>query len=150
MALQTQKRSEEAIQSLQRALELRPDYIKAHTNLAVLFDAQKRQEEAIVHFQKVLDLAPDTNAYSNLIIALIRAGQIDRARDYLGRASKQRLSLPLARKALVQVLIALAYTHAEKDEIEQAVERQRQAIDLTPEKLRPPLVEKLQTYQAKQ
>ena len=150
MALQAQQHSEEAIQALQRALELRPDYIKAHTNLAVILDGQKRLEEAIVHFQKALELAPDASAYNNLIIALIRAGQVDRARDQLERATEQRLSLPLARKALVQVLIALAYTHAEKDEIQQAVERQRQAIDLTPEKLRPPLIEKLKTYQAKQ
>ena len=40
-----------------------------------------------------------------------------------------------------------ARSHAEKGEWPKAVARQRQAVELTPPKLRPPLLEQLRSYE---
>jgi len=56
--------------------------------------------------------------------------------------------LPHARKALVQALAGMAQAYAEQDHFAAAAERQRQAIALTPQKLRERLVRQLAIYES--
>ena len=52
MHLATQGQAAEAIEQFQKAIEIKPDYAKAHYNLANIFTAQGRWDEAIEHYQR--------------------------------------------------------------------------------------------------
>ena len=149
MSLHSQGMREAALRSLRRAIELRPDYIKAHINLGILLDKLGRAADAVTHFRRAVDLAPgDARAANNLVIALTRAGRFDEAQGQLERTQERQVDLPLARKTLVQALVALAQSHAEEGALTEAIRRQRQAIDLTPSHIQDGLLEQLRAYEA--
>jgi tetratricopeptide (TPR) repeat protein len=58
-ALYDQGRREEAIENYQKAIELRPDYVKAIVNLGVVLNENSQSEEALRHFEKAEELAPN-------------------------------------------------------------------------------------------
>ena len=148
MLLQAQGQTAEAIHELEEALALRPDYVKAHINLGVLLDSEGRLDEAIGHFQQAVGLAPDDEASrNNLVIGLVRAGRLDEATEHFDEGVRRQVALPVARRTLVMALSTQARSHAEKGEWPKAVARQRQAVELTPPKLRPPLLEQLRSYE---
>jgi len=49
---------EGAIQAFQKALELRPQYLEARLNLALIFEQQGRKREAAAEYRYVLSSAP--------------------------------------------------------------------------------------------
>jgi tetratricopeptide (TPR) repeat protein len=52
----------------QKALRLRPDWDRAHYNLAVAFRLKERLGEAVAHMQRALELNPmfeDAQAYTS-------------------------------------------------------------------------------------
>ena len=61
----------EAIEHLQQALRLNPDYIEAYINLGLTLVKAGRLQEAIEHYQQALRLNPDyVEAHINLGNAL--------------------------------------------------------------------------------
>jgi hypothetical protein len=48
-----------AVEEFRRALQIRPDYVNARNNLAIVFAQMKRWDEAIGEFEKVIRLAPE-------------------------------------------------------------------------------------------
>ena len=58
-ALKSQGAWGEALDSIKRALALKPDYVDAEYNLGNIFKAQNKPDEAIESYRKVLVLKPD-------------------------------------------------------------------------------------------
>ena len=73
-------RVNEAIPYFQRALELKPDYVEAYSNLASCLLRMGRVNEAITQFQKALELKPDSiEIHNNFGYCLLRIGRVDEA-----------------------------------------------------------------------
>jgi hypothetical protein len=83
------------------------------------------------------------------VVALVRAGRIDEARQQFARATAHKLALPVARKTLVLSLLEMAGAEAEAGALSGAIARQRQAIELTPPGLQESLVAQLKVYQSR-
>lgn len=67
LALAATGHTDEAIASLRRAIELRPDYARAHYNLAVELEKLKHTDEAIAEYLMAIQYDPDhVQAYYNL------------------------------------------------------------------------------------
>ena len=70
-----------------RALELKPDYAEAHSNLGVAFKDQGKVDEAIACYRRALELKPDfAEAHSNLGVAFKDQGKLDEALACFRRA----------------------------------------------------------------
>jgi len=67
-------RMPEAIEHLEQALRLKPDYVEAHFNLGLALEKLGRTPEAIEHYQQALKLRPDLTAVRNAL-ARLQAGQ---------------------------------------------------------------------------
>ena len=90
--------SETAIDHLQNAIQLDPEFADAHNDLGVVLARLGNTGEAAEQFQKAVDLAPDHNvAVGNLSLALY---MLQRYQDVL----------PLARRAL-KIDPSLLYVH---------------------------------------
>lgn len=67
VALAATGKPQEAIAAYQKAIELRPDYARAHYNLAVELEKQKKLDEAIAQYTRAIELDPDNvQAHYNL------------------------------------------------------------------------------------
>ena len=73
-------RVNEAIPYFQRALELKPDYVEAYSNLGSCLLRIGRVNEAITQFQRALELKPDSiEIHNNFGYCLLRIGRVDEA-----------------------------------------------------------------------
>ena len=64
----------EAIVHFQRALQIKPDYVKAYNNLGNALFKKGNVDEAIAQFQKALQIKPeDAEIHKNLAVALAKA-----------------------------------------------------------------------------
>ncbi len=85
----------EAIACFQRALELRPAYPEALTNLGLALNNSGRPTEAIAYLRDSLRLKPGVyQAHNNLGIALARSGRADDALAEFARAAALNPRLP--------------------------------------------------------
>jgi tetratricopeptide (TPR) repeat protein len=101
--LQVRGQLDEALQHLERAVALKPDYTDAHTNLAIVLQNLGRQHESIAHYEMVLAARPDFDiAHGNLGVALANEGRLDEAIEHYQRA------LSIRRTALVEANLARA------------------------------------------
>ncbi|MCC7350860.1 MAG: tetratricopeptide repeat protein [Phycisphaerales bacterium] len=67
LALSATGHPQQAISSYQRAIELRPNYARAHYNLAVELEKQNRIDDAIAQYTRAIELDPDNiQAHYNL------------------------------------------------------------------------------------
>jgi tetratricopeptide (TPR) repeat protein len=70
-ALYDQGRREEAAASYERAIEIKPDFVKALVNLGVVLNESSKSEEAIKYFNKAEAIAPkDVTVLCNKGLAL--------------------------------------------------------------------------------
>jgi Flp pilus assembly protein TadD len=73
-------RADEAIGHFEQALQLKPDYAKAHDNLGVALAQSGRTKEAIAHLEQAVRIDPDlADAHDNLGNALLQAGRTQEA-----------------------------------------------------------------------
>ena len=71
---------EEAIESYQRALRLRPDFAEVCSNLGVAYKDQGHVADAIANYREAIRIDPRSPAsYSNLGLCLAEVGQFDEA-----------------------------------------------------------------------
>lgn len=57
--LLSQGKPEESIAHFREAIRIKPDYVKAHSNLGSALLLSGRKEEAIAHFREALRYEPD-------------------------------------------------------------------------------------------
>jgi tetratricopeptide (TPR) repeat protein len=81
-----QHRPAEAEQAYQEAIRLRPSYVKALTNLALLLRRADRDEAALPHLKRVIEINPNLAVgYLNLALAQIEMGRAGEAAGNLDR-----------------------------------------------------------------
>ena len=100
--------SKEAEASFRRALEIKPDYAEAHSNLGVTLREQGRLTEAEASYRRALEIKPDyAEAHSNLGNILLEQGRPTEAEASYRRALKIK---PDYAEAHSNLLFALNYT----------------------------------------
>src|SRR5262249_24526806 len=78
ITLREQGKLDEAVRSLQKALEINPSYAEAYRNLGAVFRQQARFDEAIRSLQKALEINPDfADAHKNLGLTLLQLGDYE-------------------------------------------------------------------------
>lgn len=95
-----------AMDAYSKVLLTHPHDEVALTNLANLYTAFRRPEEARELYERVIKLRPRFAAYSNLFNALVRTGQIDRARAVHEEAA--RLYSKQKRVKFQPIILAMA------------------------------------------
>lgn len=131
LALQAQHagNAQDAYKSLQRSLELNPDYPEAHNVIAILLHLSfNRPEEAIKHYQQALELRPTfSEAKTNLANVYLSQARYDEA-------------IPLYEQALNDMLYPtpfiaqgnLGWALYKKGEKERGVQSIKAAVTLNP------------------
>ena len=120
-------RSEEALRSVQRAIQLRPDFAAAHNNLGAVLKDQRRLEEAAASYQKAIQLQPDyAAAYNNLGGALRVLGRLEEAAASYQRAIQLEPEFAEAHRILGVVL-------SDQGRLEEAAASYQRAIRLEPD-----------------
>jgi tetratricopeptide (TPR) repeat protein len=72
--------SSRAIEKLQLAVQLAPEFREAHINLGAQYARIGRYQEAMTHLQTALDIGPpDPKAYTNLGFCYFKLGQLSQA-----------------------------------------------------------------------
>jgi len=125
--LAQQGRIDEAIKSLEQALEIRPNYYLTHYNLGNLFASRGELDEARQHFEEALKNSPDyAAAYNNLAIVLARQGQVTQAVQHFRKA----LELGLV-EGEIYVNLAMALVSGGRQD--EAIGYLKQALKLQPD-----------------
>ncbi|HWR53646.1 MAG TPA: tetratricopeptide repeat protein [Bryobacteraceae bacterium] len=120
--------SEGAIKHYRKALEIAPDYMEAHTNIAVRLLESQQTQEAVQHLERAVELDPGSSlAFTNLAAAymlLQRLPEAERAARQAERldpaSARARYMLGLALANLRQTAEALRYLNTVVDEIPRA------------------------------
>jgi tetratricopeptide (TPR) repeat protein len=87
VALARQGNLEEAVQHLERTLQLKPDYADAHNNLGGVLAKQHKVAEAIQCYEQALGYNPAyAEAHCNLGVALAAQGKLAEAIQHFERA----------------------------------------------------------------
>jgi len=96
----TQRRDEEAIAALRRAVEINPRFYKGHFELAAVLDRQGNVSEAAREYEVALPAYRSVGEFHyRLGFAYFRLGQLDRARDSLNRVIEVSPGSPSAAQA---------------------------------------------------
>ncbi len=105
VALEREKRVDDAILHYREALRIRPSYADAHYNLGVALGRKGRIDEAASHYGRVLQLRPrDANAHNNLGFLLYGQGRLDEAIAHYREAIRTQPQFPLAQSNLGSAL----------------------------------------------
>jgi len=126
VALQTDRKLDEAIAHYRRAIAARPDYAPAYSNLATALRDAKRLDEAVATYQQALKLQPDfAAAHYNFANLLLDEGDAAAAADHFQRALRTE---PASAEVHNNLGIALAGL----GRVDDAIAEFRQAIELDP------------------
>jgi tetratricopeptide (TPR) repeat protein len=127
VALQQERRLDEAIDHYRRAVALRPDYAAAYNNLGSALRARGRREEAVASYRKALELNPDfAGAHYNMANLLVDEGNPAPAVDHFEQALQ---SEPASADVHNNLGIALAGV----GRLDDAIAEFRRAIALDPQ-----------------
>ena len=127
--LARQEQTEEAKHCFYKALEIEPDSVKTHNDLAVLLIKDKQYDEAIQHFHKALSVNPeDAETHNNLGALFITQQQYALAKEHLVRALKANPNLADAHINLAQALEA-------QKQYDEALKQWQAAIRLNPDNI---------------
>jgi len=117
-------RTAESIEAYYKAADLRPDYVEAYHNLALLLTEQQRLEEAIANFNIALKLDPEnSDVHKDLGRALYQQGKTD---DAVGHYYKAIELEPDNARAHSYLALALE----SKGRLDEAVRHYRLALRL--------------------
>jgi tetratricopeptide (TPR) repeat protein len=124
-ALKNNGRTDEAIATLRRAIQLRADPY-AYNSLGLTLDGQGKLDEAAEAYRKAIELKPDLpHPYTNLGIILRQQGKLEDAE------AAQRKAVEL-RPEVAIVHANLAVTLGDQGKLADAVAADRKAIELDP------------------
>jgi len=95
----------EAIDSLNKALSIRPDSYRANKLMGTILLMQERYPEAAAHYQKAYSLHPGPSVLYNLAVARDRAGSPNEALEAFLQAYKKSPSDPVLRARTEDFLV---------------------------------------------
>jgi tetratricopeptide (TPR) repeat protein len=115
-------RMNEAIKQYERALELDPDFARAHNYLGNALVQVGRLPDAIEHYEQAVRIRPDfVHARNNLGNALAQAGRLPEAIAQFDQALRIKPDSADAHNNLAGVLVGLGRTAEAVDHYEQAI-----------------------------
>jgi tetratricopeptide (TPR) repeat protein len=127
VALTEQGRLDEAIEHLQKALEIHPGHPECHNNLGNALLQAGQVDEAIEHLQKALQINPgDEEACYNLGNALLQKGNVDEAIAHYQKALQIKPDFTEAHNNLGNALL-------QKGRVDEAITHCQEAIQLKPD-----------------
>jgi tetratricopeptide (TPR) repeat protein len=127
IALSQAGRLPEAIEHLEQALRINPDYDEAHNNLGNALTRSGRLPEAIEHLEQALRITPDlAEAHNNLGAALERAGRLQDALGHYEQALRINPDLAVAHCNLGNAL-------TRSGRLPEAIEHLEQALRIKPD-----------------
>jgi tetratricopeptide (TPR) repeat protein len=116
-----------ALQCLERAIQLKPDYAEAHCNVGLVFQEQGQLDKAIEYYRRSIQLDPTSaETHNNLGAALNDVGQPDEAANCLRRALELQPDFPEANNNLGNALQALGH-------LTEAASHYRASLSLKPD-----------------
>jgi len=116
------KHFDEAIESLNKAIKLKPDFQEAYYNLGITYGDKGEYDKAIEYLNKSLYLKPnDFDTYYHIGIAYLEKDNYDKAIEYLNKATQLK---PDNIKTLE--ILGIAYAHI--GNIDKSVEHFNKAI----------------------
>jgi tetratricopeptide (TPR) repeat protein len=125
--LHQQGELEDAVRSLQRAVDRKPDYAEAWHMAGALSGMLGRPEAAADCFEKALALRPDvTETRLNLAQALLQSGQCEAAAEQCARVAQ-------IDPASAAAWSMLGRSHAEMGQSERAIDAFRTALQMNPD-----------------
>ena len=131
VALRRMGRPDEAIRSLQRALEIDARLAPAHVHLALIRASQGELNEAARHFRAAIQLEPaDVQNRVNLAIALLKLQQPEEALRELEQTLEIQPDLLIALKYRCEILAKLGRVAEAIEILQQAVDRRPQDAPL--------------------
>ena len=105
MALKDQGQLDEAVASCRLALELKPDYADAHSNLGIAMHEQGKLDEAVACYRRALQLKPDfADAHGDLGSVLVEQGDLQGAEECFRTALRHDSRSAFARFKLAELL----------------------------------------------
>lgn len=120
------KRTDKAIDCFTRAVQIKPDYSDAHTNLGNVLVDCGRQSEAVTCYEAALKFKPDdTDVHNNLGVALNDLGRYEKAVECFVRALKLK-----PRYAAAFFNLGLAQKHLDRHE--EAIDSFNRSLQLNP------------------
>ena len=118
---------QQAIEHLERALQIKPDYAMAQNNLGNALARTGRLREAIEHFEQALRLQPKyPEAEGNLGSALLNADRMQEAIDHFQKALQFDPDYPVARYDLGNALLKM-------NRLQEAIEQYERAVRVNPD-----------------
>lgn len=116
-------RPKEAMDELQEAVRLKPDFTEAHNNLGAVLEDEGRLPEAIEQYRLALDLKPDfEEAHYNLGIALQKTGRLPEAIDQYWQAIQLKPDDAAARDHLGTILEQAGRIPEAEDQFQHALQ----------------------------
>lgn len=126
-SLVREERHQEAIERLQCALRLRPDWAKVHQNMGLALAGCGKVDEALEAFNHAIELEPENaEAHCNLANLLMQLGRDDQALARLSQAVELRPDYAEAHNNLGALLVRLGRN-------QEAIEQYQCALRLKPE-----------------
>ncbi len=117
---------DEAIETINKALVIKPDFIEAHSNLGNVYKSAGRFDEAIASYQKAISLKPDyVEAHYNLGNAL-------RDKGNLSEAVLSYQKVISINPGYAPVYTNLGNTLVELNKLEEGIVSYNKAVELTP------------------
>ena len=124
--LQNRGELDEAIEHLERVLQLKPDSAQTHNNLGNALSDQGKLDQAVQHYQRAIQLNPDfAKAHMNFGNALAKLGKRDEAIQQFERALQINPDYVKAHINLGNVLSA-------QGKLDEAIQHYQQALQLNP------------------
>jgi len=131
VALQAERRFDEAIAHYQRSIALRPDYAPVYSNMASALRAKGRLQDAVRTYERALQLQPDfPDAHYNLANALLEEGDADGAIEHFRVALRS-----IGGSADVHTNLGNAL--AAKGDADGAIREFRAALEIDPDAAKP-------------
>ena len=127
--LAEQGKAEQAIEHLEKSIEIKPNSAEAHNNLANALNKLGKTEQAIEHYKKSLSLKPNSSdAHYNLAVALSKLNRTDEAISEYYEAIRLDPSN-------ADALSNLGFELSGKGKYSEAVELYRKALALEPDNI---------------
>ncbi len=119
--------NDKAIECYQKAIELKPDYATAFSNMGIAFSDKGDKDKALECYQKAIELKPDyADAFNNMGTAFSYKGDKDKAIEYYQKAIELK---PDDATAFDNMGIAFS----DKGDNDKAIECYQKAIELRPD-----------------
>lgn len=140
-----EKKPQEAVKTLQKAVALAPNYLTARLQLAMLLAEQDRCAEAVEQYRMVLYHNPDDPVALNNLADILASHPDEKLRD--GKAARKMAErvCELTRRNSPVALSTLAAAYAEGNQYDRAVQTIREAIKQANKQNVPKLADLLKT-----